>query len=42
MPILFGDGLRPFETLDYQKIKLEKIQVIELPVRTHIRFRVIK
>lgn len=42
MPVLFGDGLRPFEKLDYQQIKLEKIQVIELPVRTHIRFRVLK
>ena len=42
MPILFGNGLRPFETLDHQLIQLEKIQVVELPVRTHIRFRIIK
>ena len=42
MPILFGNGLRPFEISSDEHIRLEKIQVIELPARTHIRFRVLK
>ena len=42
MPILFGDGLRPFEISSDKLIRLEKIQVVELPARTHIRFRVLK
>jgi dihydrofolate reductase len=42
MPILFGDGLRPFEMWNHQQIKLQKIQVIEMPVRTQIRFRINK
>jgi dihydrofolate reductase len=42
MPILLGGGLRLFEHLGSEQIKLEKIKVIEAPTRTHLSFRLIK
>lgn len=43
MPVLFGKGLRLFENIDTDKIKLERIKVEETtPLRTTITFRVIK
>jgi dihydrofolate reductase len=41
IPVLFGNGMRPFEMFGRKTPRLEKIQVVELPVRTHIRFRVL-
>jgi dihydrofolate reductase len=40
MPILLGNGLRPFEQISEQSIKLEKMSVTETSVRTHLKFRV--
>lgn len=43
MPVLLGGGLRAFEDTGLDQIKLDRIQVMELPGgRTHIRFRIIK
>ncbi len=43
MPILLGDGLRPFERVDTNQIRLERIKVMELPGgRTHMEFRLRK
>ena len=43
MPVLFGGGLRSFEEVDAQQIKLERITVMQLPGgRTHLRFRIVK
>ena len=42
MPILLGNGLRPFEHIGEQSIKLEKMSVLETSVRTHLKFRVLK
>lgn len=43
MPILLGDGLRLFDKLGEDEIKLEKFRIIELPSgRTDIHFRVVK
>jgi dihydrofolate reductase len=42
MPILLSGGLRLFEHLGSEQIKLEKIKVMEAPTRTHLRFRLIK
>ena len=42
MPVLFGNGLRPFENINEKVITLEKMSIFESPVRTHLRFRVIK
>jgi len=43
MPVFLGGGLRPFEGMDAEKIRLERIKVLELPAgRTHLRFRIIK
>lgn len=43
MPILFGGGLRPFDGIDPQQIKMERIDVQELPMgRIHLKFRILK
>ena len=42
MPVLLGNGLRPFEHIDEGSIKLEKMSVLETSVRTHLKFRIIK
>ena len=43
MPVLLGDGLRLFEDLGTETIRLERIKVMELPGgRTHLRFRILK
>jgi dihydrofolate reductase len=42
MPVLLCTGLRLFENLGVQPIELEKIAVFEGPVRTEIKFRVVK
>jgi dihydrofolate reductase len=43
MPVLLGGGLRPFEAIGPEPIRLERLKVVELPGgRTHLRFRVIK
>ena len=43
MPVLLGSGLRVFEDLDTETIRLERIKVMELPGgRTHLRFRILK
>ncbi|HSL45538.1 MAG TPA: dihydrofolate reductase family protein [Anaerolineales bacterium] len=43
MPVFLGGGLRPFEDIDTEQVKLERLSVMELPGgRTHLRFRVIK
>ena len=42
MPILLGGGLRLFDALEPDQIRLERIQVTELPAgRTHLRFRTV-
>ncbi len=43
MPILLGGGLRPFDSLGPEPIKLERLAVVPLPDGgTHLRFRVVK
>jgi dihydrofolate reductase len=43
MPVLLGDGLRLFEAISAEQIRLERLQVMELPAgRTHLRFRIVK
>ena len=43
MPVLLGKGLRLFENIDTDKIKLERTKVEEItPIRTSITFRVTK
>lgn len=42
VPILLGKGLRLFENLEEQEIKLEKTRVDEVLTRTQLRLRVIK
>ncbi len=43
MPVLLGSGLRFFEDMDIRRIRLERLQAIELPGgRTHLKFRVLK
>jgi dihydrofolate reductase len=43
MPVLLGGGLRLFEDTGMQPVRLERLQVMELPEgRTHLRFGVVK
>lgn len=43
MPVLLGDGLRLFEAIDPEQIRLERLKVLELPGgRTHLRFGLVK
>ena len=40
-PVLLGGGLRLLENLD-APIKLERVRVLEAPLATHLRYRVLK
>ena len=43
MPVLLCGGLRLFEALEAEQIRLERMQVVELPAgRTHLRFRIVQ
>ncbi|CAG0993675.1 hypothetical protein METP3_02808 [Methanosarcinales archaeon] len=43
IPVFLKSGFRPFEDIDNKSIKVERIEVVELPAgRTHIRFRFVK
>jgi dihydrofolate reductase len=43
MPVLLCGGLRLFEEMDMESIRLERLKVVELPGgRTHLRFRFLK
>ena len=42
MPVFLGEGLRLFENLGTDAIRLEKLAVIESSARTDLRFRVAK
>jgi dihydrofolate reductase len=43
MPVLLGGGLRLFESLGTEQIRLERMKVIALPAgRTHLRFRIVQ
>lgn len=42
IPILLGDGIRLFESLDSDGIKLRKTSSIDTPSATHFRFEVVK
>ncbi len=42
MPVLLGSGLRFFENLTAESIRLERIKVVKLPGgRTHLRYRIL-
>ena len=42
LPVLLGGGLRYFEHVDVEKIKLEKIRIFEAGERTDLWFRIIR
>ena len=42
MPVFFGEGLRFFEHLADEQVKLEKVKVVENGPRTDLIFRVVK
>lgn len=42
MPVLLGEGLRLFEHIGSTPRRLEKMKVIDSPVRTDIRYRVVR
>ncbi|MDO9086479.1 MAG: dihydrofolate reductase family protein [Anaerolineaceae bacterium] len=42
MPVLLGGGMRFFEKFDSDVIELQKIEIVETPIRTTLKFRVVK
>ena len=40
LPVLLGEGLRPFEHIGSRERRLEKLDVVDSPARTDLRFRV--
>jgi dihydrofolate reductase len=42
IPVLFGEGLRFFEPVDNEQMKLERARVFESPTRTDLWFRLVK
>jgi dihydrofolate reductase len=42
VPILLGSGIRLFEGIGPEQVKLETTRVIESPAVTHLRFRVLR
>lgn len=42
VPIILGNGIRLFDQLGEQPIKLEPMRVVEAPEITHMRYRVIR
>jgi dihydrofolate reductase len=41
-PVLLGDGIRLFEQMGPEDVELEGTRVIDSPLVTHLRFRVVK
>jgi dihydrofolate reductase len=42
VPLLLGTGVRLFDHLGSDRIKLEKVRVVDAPGVTHLRFRVVR
>ncbi len=42
VPVLFGGGTRMFENLGDGQLQLEPLEVIDTPLATHLRYRVVK
>jgi dihydrofolate reductase len=42
VPVLFHDGLRLFEHLGPEHIQLEAVEVLDTPLATHLRYRVVR
>jgi len=42
VPVLFGEGLRLFEDMGDEPVRLETIQVLKSPDRTDIKYRVVR
>lgn len=42
VPVLLGSGTRLFDHLGSEHIKLEPVSVLETPIVTHLRYRVVK
>ena len=42
VPVLLGEGLRLFEEVGAEPRRLEKVKVVDSPVRTDVRYRVLR
>jgi dihydrofolate reductase len=40
VPVLLGDGARPFENLGGAEVRLEQVRAVEAPGVTHLKYRV--
>jgi len=41
-PYLLGDGVRLFDSFEGEGITLEKLEMVDGPLATHLRYRVVK
>jgi dihydrofolate reductase len=41
VPVLLGDGARPFGNLGEAEVQLEQLRVVEAPGVTHLKYRVV-
>jgi dihydrofolate reductase len=41
VPVLLGDGARPFGNLGYAEVQLEQLRVVEAPGVTHLKYGVV-
>jgi dihydrofolate reductase len=41
VPVLLGDGARPFGDLGEAEVRLEQLRVVEAPGVTHLKYRVV-
>ena len=42
VPVLLGEGLRPFDDAALSEITLDQARVVEAPGVTHLQFRVVR
>jgi hypothetical protein len=42
VPVLFGSGTRMFEDMGVGHVWLEPVEVVDRPLATHVRYRVVK
>jgi hypothetical protein len=41
VPVLFGSGTRMFEDMSIGHLQLEPVEVVDRPLATHVRYRVV-
>ena len=42
VPVLFGSGTRMFEDMGIGHLQVEPVEVVDRPLATHIRYRIVR